>query len=355
MLPQAPTITSSMPLLSVVGLLLVVAAVQHAAADASAGSFSTTAETCLRRGADAATGTAKVTATAQALLLVQERSELRRMGDTQRARSLLSLGRSVVAEHRQGGASGRLQEKEAHGSDSWGGEVADMAERLNTASTLRRQSYSASDGSRMAFMLGTGQMEPEVLASPFEKTTTSATPTGIFAPLAPSDLDMAEEGAEAPPEATTTSMQAQPTNSSESATTPSVNRTSRVLVPEALTPEPLAGTPRPIGESANASAETVESEPTMAPLANISSEESANITEMRKLAALDCKLGSWGDWSVCVGEEDDGLKSWNRIRTREVINPQQAGGRPCTESIQRVQCRYMWTTVFEGQDEAPLE
>lgn len=337
-----------MPLLSAAGLLLVVAAVQHAAADATAGYFSTTAETCPRGGTKAAAGTAKVAATAPSLLLVQERSELRRPGGSPRARSLLSLGRSVATEHRQGGAAGRRQRE----GDSWSGEFPDMAERLNTESKLRRQSYIDSEDPQVSFMLGTGQVEPEALPSPFEETTTSATPTGILAPLAPSALDTVEEEAEAPPETTTSSMQAPPANSSENATTPAVKR-SRVLVPEALTPEALAGTPRPIGESATA--ETIEAEPTMVPVANMSSEQRANLTAMRKLAALDCTLGTWADWSACVEEEEDGLKSWTRVRIRQVVNPQQDGGRPCKDSIQRVQCRYTWTTAFEGTEPVPLE
>jgi hypothetical protein len=51
--------------------------------------------------------------------------------------------------------------------------------------------------------------------------------------------------------------------------------------------------------------------------------------ESRAQAALDCRVGSWMDWSHCGDSENELIKMNVQTRTRKMIQPQQPGGRPC--------------------------
>jgi len=69
--------------------------------------------------------------------------------------------------------------------------------------------------------------------------------------------------------------------------------------------------------------------PTLHPMANYSAADLKALNASRYQASLDCALSSWGDWSVCSATS--GMVTKFARRERMVVNPQQKGGRACTE------------------------
>mmetsp|Transcript_49492 Transcript_49492/g.146189 ORF Transcript_49492/g.146189 Transcript_49492/m.146189 type:complete len:156 (-) Transcript_49492:26-493(-) len=77
--------------------------------------------------------------------------------------------------------------------------------------------------------------------------------------------------------------------------------------------------------------------PMVRPLRVQEAELNATQKARRAQAALDCQLTAWSEWSSCENDPQDSLKARTRHRNREIINPQQVGGRPCPSDRERTE------------------
>merc|ERR1711959_335616 len=83
--------------------------------------------------------------------------------------------------------------------------------------------------------------------------------------------------------------------------------------------------------------------PTIVPLQKLTESQRREIRLRRSQAVQQCILSGWSAWSACAedGDENGGLRSWSRQRSREVVNRPSGGmGPECEPVTERVQCRY---------------
>lgn len=126
------------------------------------------------------------------------------------------------------------------------------------------------------------------------------------------------------------------TSSSAPPPTPSTTSSTNSVVPEegSSTPAPPPYL-SPVSVNMNGTnviVTTTASPPlTMEPLANMSAADLTALNASRAQARLDCTLSPWGDWSVCADES--GMAAQYSSRKRTIVNPQQKGGRACTEPV----------------------
>jgi len=79
--------------------------------------------------------------------------------------------------------------------------------------------------------------------------------------------------------------------------------------------------------------------PTLLPLQNLTKSEAKAQAKVRAAAELDCIVSVWSEWSSCIRHKMDGLKSFVRIRTRDIVQPQQEGGAACATLWEQRLCR----------------
>lgn len=113
--------------------------------------------------------------------------------------------------------------------------------------------------------------------------------------------------------------------------------------PPTTTPPDITLTPYAYGESPAEPSVTPSNAPIIEAITAPTGQAAAEIQKRREVAALDCQLSAWSDWSDCVNSEDanDGMEAYvlkTRQRTRSIVNPQQAGGQPCNITSQVLLC-----------------
>eukprot|EP00932_Pfiesteria_piscicida_P019562 SRR837773.6388.p2 GENE.SRR837773.6388~~SRR837773.6388.p2 ORF type:complete len:177 (-),score=60.16 SRR837773.6388:48-545(-) len=70
-------------------------------------------------------------------------------------------------------------------------------------------------------------------------------------------------------------------------------------------------------------------EPMLEPLPKYSEQEIEELQQTYQQAAKDCLLSDWTAWSECREQEGSGQVAARQGRHREVLQPQQQGGKPC--------------------------
>jgi len=88
----------------------------------------------------------------------------------------------------------------------------------------------------------------------------------------------------------------------------------------------MEAAPPNVSRTSNASGPEV-----LKPLESLTGYEQQAMNRTRQLAALDCVLSEWSDWSDCRKVERDGMRVRFSTRYREVLQPRRPGGQPCEE------------------------